>query len=172
MAPRKPSRSVTRLRCVVCDARFAARRCDARYCSGKCRQQATRSRKASASGLSLTELRRAYWAAVRREAQARGVTQSQIVTEQAHFVDEAGNVFMGGSMHGLGPDAQLVGKSTPLRPGWACWGLEAAGPPFSPPTDWFAACEGCGDDSSPVRPLVGDGRDDVLVCGTCQKAAS
>ncbi len=42
-ATRKPSRNVTRHRCVVCDKKFAGRR-DARYCSGACRQQAARSR--------------------------------------------------------------------------------------------------------------------------------
>jgi hypothetical protein len=60
---------------------------------------------------------------------ARGVTVSQIVTEQAVYVDEDGNVFRGFPGSG-GP---WLGKTAKPRPGWSSWGLEAAGPPFDPP---------------------------------------
>jgi hypothetical protein len=62
-------------------------------------------------------------------AEARGVTVSQINTEQAQFIDETGNVYIGG---------KFVGTTKPPRPGWSHHGLEAAGPPFSPPTKGLA----------------------------------
>ncbi len=59
---------------------------------------------------------------------------SQVVTAEAQFVDVEGNVYMGGPTGGLDPaDRRLVGRTTPHRPGWAAWGLEAAGPPPPPP---------------------------------------
>jgi hypothetical protein len=128
---RKPSRTVTRRRCVVCQKKFTANRADARYCSGKCRQQAARSR---ANGhewqRKLDRLRREYWATVRQAAEARGVTVGQIHTEQSQLVDENGNVFIRGKFVGT--------TKPPRRPGWSTEGLEAAGPPFSPPTGWLA----------------------------------
>ena len=135
----KPSRRVTRVRCVVCDTKFAAQRKDARYCSGKCRQQAARSRAAGHEWQRrLDELRRAYWNTVREAAEARGVHVSRVVTEQAQLVTTDGRVYMGGSGGGLGDGARHVGYAKVDRPGWARHGLEAAGPPFSPPTGYFA----------------------------------
>jgi hypothetical protein len=132
MSP-KPSRPVTR-KCAICRASFTAKRRDARYCSGKCRQRATRARQASDDiNREIEAARRYYWALVRLAAEARGVGVSQILTEQSQSVDAQGNVFMGGRLGGLGPGAKLVGRVTPHRPGWTAWGLEAAGPPFSPP---------------------------------------
>jgi hypothetical protein len=130
-----PSRAVTRRKCVVCGSKFKASRRDAAYCSSACRQKAARSR----SGVDeidreIDEARRVYWALIRRKAEAEGKSESQILTVQSQFVDEHGNVYMGGGkMGGMGADAQLVGRVTPNRPGWSSWGLEAAGPPFSPP---------------------------------------
>ncbi len=130
MTDRKPSRRVTRQRCVVCQKKFIVKRRDARYCSGKCRQQAARSR---ASGhewqRKLDKLRREYWETVRQAAEARGVTVSQVITDQSQSIDEAGNVYIRG---------QFAGTTKPRRPGWASSGLEAAGPPFSPPTAGLA----------------------------------
>jgi hypothetical protein len=122
---RKPSRPVTRPKCAACAQPFLARRKDARFCSGRCRQRAARARAASDDlAREVEAARRHYWALVRRAAEARGVELSQVVTEQAQSVDERGNVYMGG---------RLVGHVEPHRPGWSAWGLEAAGPPFSPP---------------------------------------
>jgi hypothetical protein len=133
MSP-KPSRPVTRRRCVICREHFTARRRDARYCSGKCRQRANRARQVSDDlDREIEVARRYYWALVRLAAESRGVGMSQILTEQSQTVDAQGNVFMGGRMGGMGPGARLVGHTTPARPGWTAWGLEAAGPPFSPP---------------------------------------
>jgi hypothetical protein len=119
---------VTRRRCVVCERKLTAKRRGARYCSGACHQRATRAR-ARESDLERLEreidaAKAHYWALVQQMAEARGVQVSQVVTEQAQFVDEDGNVSI---------RDRLVGKTTPHRPGWASWGLEAAGPPFSPP---------------------------------------
>jgi hypothetical protein len=66
------------------------------------------------------------WRLVREKAEALRVSMSQIVTDEAQFVDGNGNVFM----HG-----KLVGKTgCEVRPGWSSWGAEAAGPPFSIPS--------------------------------------
>jgi len=130
MTDRKPSRPVTRKRCVVCQKKFITKRRDARYCSGKCRQQAAWSR---ASGhewqAKLDRLRREYWDTVRQAAEARGVPVGQIHTEQSQTVTPNGDVYIRG---------KFVGTTKPPRPGWTTCGLEAAGPPFSPPTEWFA----------------------------------
>jgi hypothetical protein len=119
----KPLRAVTR--CVVCQKRFKASRKDARYCSDACRQRAARSR-AQVDDLDrqIHDARVLYWTLVRRKAEALGTSPSQVVTAEAQFVDGDGNVYM----HG-----RHVGHTEPHRPGWAGWGLEAAGPPWSPP---------------------------------------
>jgi hypothetical protein len=134
-APRKPSRPVTRGRCIVCDASFRASRSDARYCSGACRQRAQRARCETDLGAQIEEARKTYWALVRRQAEATGRPVSQILTAQSQLVDEQGNVYMGGNgpLGGFGEGRQLVGRVKNPRPGWSCWGLEAAGPPFAPP---------------------------------------
>jgi len=130
-----PSRAVTRAKCVVCDRKFKASRRDAAYCSGACRQSAARARAATSEiDREITEARRAYWALIRCKAEAEGKSTSQVMTAQAHFIDEHGNVYTGGAHGGLlEGERQLVGRTKPLRPGWSVWGLEAAGPPFNPP---------------------------------------
>jgi hypothetical protein len=62
-----------------------------------------------------------YWRLVRNLELVRG---SDVVTGEEQFVDADGNLYM----HG-----ELVGRKRPSRPGWAAWGLEAAGRPWSPP---------------------------------------
>ena len=131
----KPSRAVTRVKCVVCEKKFKASRRDTKYCTSACRQRAARAR-ASISDIDreIAAARLAYWSAIRRKAESEGVTKSQVVTAQAQFVGENGDVYMGGgAMGGMGEGRRLVGRSTANRPGWAAWGLEAAGPPFSAP---------------------------------------
>lgn len=133
----KPSRNVTRARCVVCDKKYKATRRDARYCSGTCRQRATRARaQCSDIDREIEEARKQYWDAVRRKAEANGLHLSQVLTAEAQFVDEDGNVYMGGdTIGGVGGSRRLVGRTEPIRSGWAAWGLEAAGAPFSPPIE-------------------------------------
>ena len=119
---RKPSRTVT---CSVCGRRFKPGRSDARYCTAACRQRAHRARLAGdPTDREIEDARLAYWRLIERRALARGVDESDVNTEQAQFVDVDGRVFM---------DGHEVGSVTPDRPGWASWGLEAAGPPWSPP---------------------------------------
>ncbi len=131
----KPSRTVTRRRCIVCDQKFQAKRVDAIYCSSTCRQRVRRARKESGDlDRQIEETRRHYWSLVRLKAEASNRAVSQVLTDKAQFVDENGNVYMGGKgLPGMGKGRRLVGKTTPHREGWASWGLEAAGPPFSPP---------------------------------------
>ena len=81
-----------------------------------------------------------YWNLIRRQAEATEQSVSQILTAQSQFVDGAGNVYMGGEgMGGIGEGRRLVGRTTPPRPGWETWGLEAVGPPFMPPPPARAA---------------------------------
>lgn len=122
----KPSRPVT-ARCATCGRRFTPQRRDQRYCSAKCRQRSYRARaKIDDLDQQIELARRHYWGLIRQKAEALlGLTESQILTREAQTVDERGNVFM----HG-----QHVGHTTPSRPGRASWGLEAAGPPWMPPT--------------------------------------
>lgn len=131
----EPSRAVTRTKCVVCGKKFKASRRDTKYCSSMCRQRAARARgTASDIDREIDEARKLYWSLIRRKAEAEGVSKSQVVTAQAQFVGENGNVYMGGgAMGGMSEGRRLVGRATANRPGWAAWGLEAAGPPFSPP---------------------------------------
>jgi hypothetical protein len=134
MSNANPLRAVTRVRC-ACGTKFKAARRDAAYCSAKCRQRAFRAREASDDiDREITEARLTYWRLVRSKAEAEGKSESQILTAQSQFVDEHGNVYMGGNgpMGGLGDGRQLVGRAA-ARPGWDSWGLEAAGPPFAPP---------------------------------------
>jgi hypothetical protein len=113
-----------RLVCVTCGKSFKGR-ADARYCSTSCRQRAYRERSNLADlERQLKEARLRYWEAARRLATARGSSLGDVMTGEAQLVDEDGNVFM----HG-----EQVGTTTPDRAGWAAWGLEAGGPPFSPP---------------------------------------
>lgn len=124
----KPSRAVT---CVACRRKFRPGRRDQRYCSGACRQRAHRVReKVDDRDREIEAARLHYWTLIREKALADGVPESQIVTSQAQYVDEHGNVYTG---WGPGRGGRLIGRTTPHRPGWAAWGLEAAGPPWSPP---------------------------------------
>lgn len=127
--PKEPSRTVTRTRCVVCGGKFTAGRRDARYCSGRCRQRAQRARADQDDLLrQIGEAKRHYWGLVRRYAEALGTTESQVLTGEAQFVDEAGNVYI---------RDEFAGHTAPAASGGAAWGLEAAGPPWSPPTEWM-----------------------------------
>jgi hypothetical protein len=133
-ASNKASRNVRRQNCIGCGRKFTATRRDASYCSGACRQRATRARKqAPTLQLQIDEARQTYWNLIRQKAEAEGKSKSQILTAQSQFVDEHGNVYMLGDddMGGVGANRKLVGRVLP-RPGWASWGLEAGGPPFSP----------------------------------------
>jgi hypothetical protein len=107
-------------------------------CSPACRQRAARAR-AGQDDLQreIDATRARYWRLVRLQAERRGLSQSQIVTEQAQFVAANGDAFMGGPGGGLGPGSRLVAHTTPARAGGSRWGLEAAGPPFSPPTKYM-----------------------------------
>ena len=129
MGSREPSRTVTRGRCASCGAKFKARRRDARYCSGRCRQRALRARAEQGDLLrQLEEAKRHYWGLVRRYAEALGEPESRVLELESQFVDEAGNVWIRG---------EFAGHGRPPARGDAAWGLEAAGPPWSPPTDWI-----------------------------------
>ena len=121
----KVSRNVTAIRCAGCPRKFKPKRRDAKYCSGACRQRCARARAVLADiDREIEVVRLRYWSLVARKAAGQGVPESTVLTGQAQLVKEDGSVYMGG---------RLVGKTTPPRPGWTLWGLEAAGPPFSPP---------------------------------------
>jgi hypothetical protein len=124
----KPSRAVTRIRCVVCDAKFTPSRRDARYCSARCRQRAARAR-ADADDLArrIDEARSLYWKLVQQYAEARGIRPGGKHVGPVATVTEAGEVWI---------DGRMAGWARPQRPGWTTWGLEAAPPPFMPPTSW------------------------------------
>lgn len=139
MTAAEPSRTVTRRRCVACELSFNLRRKDARYCSAACRQSAARAR-AGRDSLSreIDEAKARYWALVLQQAQARVVAESDVMTEQAQFVDSDGRVYIGGKLvgrRGRDPDC----RCSHCRLGWATWGLEAAGAPFASPADWVDA---------------------------------
>ena len=127
--PAKPSRAVTRAQCILCDARFTAHRRDARYCSAKCRQRARRSR-AGEDDLArrIDEARALYWELVQQYAEARGIRPAGASSSPGvATVTEDGEVWIGG---------RLAGWARPQRGGWTGWGMEAAPPPFLPPTSW------------------------------------
>jgi hypothetical protein len=110
------------VKCLVCERRFTPARRDARYCSPACRQRAHRGRSQQDDlHREIEATRRRYWQLV---AQLNAHDGDQAVTNLSQLVTENGDVYM----HG-----KLVGQTTPHRPGWAAWGLEAAGPPFMPP---------------------------------------
>ena len=128
----------------MCRASFRASRRDAKYCSGKCRQRALAARATSTDlDREIEATRVQYWELVHRQAEASGQSVSQILTAQSQFVDEAGNVYMGGEgMGGMGEGRRLVGKTAPPHGGgWCAWGLEAAPAPCKPPPHDRAARE-------------------------------
>jgi hypothetical protein len=127
-----PSRTVTRSKCVTCGKKFQARRADARHCSGRCRQRAQRAReRAEDLDVAIDEARRRYWDLIRQKAEATGRSQAEVITDESVTVID-GSVYRG-LVHPDDPDKQLLGRTMAGRPGWAGWGLEAAGPPFNPP---------------------------------------
>jgi hypothetical protein len=112
--------------CVVCEAKFAAKRKDARYCSGRCRQRAARARPLQDElARRIDDTRRLYWELVQQYAEAVGVSMTDVCTELSPTVTSNGEVYIRG---------EHVGWAKPQRPGWTAWGLEAAPPPFLPPT--------------------------------------
>jgi hypothetical protein len=126
----KPSRAVPRKDCVVCGAKFTAKRKDARYCSARCRQSALRARSGEDGleqlGRRIDETRALYWQLVQQYAEACGIRPAAVLTEMSPTVTADGEVYIRG---------KLVGWCEPQRPGWTSWGLEAAPPPFLPPTE-------------------------------------
>jgi hypothetical protein len=127
----KPSRTVTR-KCPSCGQKFAPGRADRKFCSSACRQRAHRSRENLPDiDREIEAARLLYWNLIARKARALGRQQLQIVTTESQYVDEDGNVWMGGVLGNGG--WRYAGKTTPPRPGWTTWGNEAAGPPWAPP---------------------------------------
>ncbi len=123
----KPSRTVTRKSCVTCQRKFTPDRADQRHCSNACRARAHRARaRLDDLDREIEEARRHYWGLIRRKAEALDASESQVLSAEAQYVDGNGNVYMG-------PDRTHVGHTEPHRLGWETWGLEAAGPPWSPP---------------------------------------
>jgi hypothetical protein len=134
----KPSRTVTR-KCLSCDRSFRPARRDACYCSAACRQKAHRARSATDDlDLEIEATRLRYWDLVYEKARALGRRPSEQNTLESQYVDLQGFVWM------LAPDGtrRLAGKLTPQRDGWESWGLEAAGPPWAPPTCGGEALDG------------------------------
>lgn len=114
---------------MVCDRKFTASRKDARYCSARCRQSALRARASDSEDLArrIDEARALYWELVQQYAEARGIRPTDVRTEMSPTVTADGEVYIRG---------ELAGWCKPHRPGWSAWGLEAAPPPFLPPTKW------------------------------------
>ena len=128
----KLSRPVTlaKAKCAACGRKFAPTRRDSRYCGPACRQRAYRARaRGDDIDRRIDEAKRLYWSLIREKVEGTGRDPEQVMTDEAQFVDERGNVFLRG---------KLVGKKIPDRRGWASWGLEAGGRAFSPPTGWIA----------------------------------
>jgi len=125
-------RNVTR-KCVVCERPFRPHRRDARYCSSKCRQRAHRCRVSTTDiDRRIEATRLEYWKLIAEKAAALGRHRSNILTGESQYVDEAGNVFVGGVLGGGG--WRFAGRIEAGWAGWTAWGLEAAGPPWAPPT--------------------------------------
>lgn len=129
----KPSRAVTHSRtCLGCLVRFKPPRRNARYCSPACRQRGHRARagvKVSDLDREIEAARLRYWCLLAEKARAQGIDISGALTQVAVYVDIDGNVYEGFP----GQSGRYLGRTTPHRPGWAAWGLEAAAPPWRPP---------------------------------------
>src|SRR5262245_25840363 len=98
---RKPSRSVTRT--CSCGQKFRPKRRDAKFCSGRCRQRAVRAgRLVSNIDAEIEHHRLAYWAAIKRKAEANRISVAEVLTGESQRVEPDGRVFMGGSMGGMG----------------------------------------------------------------------
>ena len=120
-----------RKKCAECGASFRTRRADARFCSGACRQRTHRLRSNDVHGLlqQVDATRRQYWKLVDQLRATLGWPKSKVLSDLlAQFVDGQGRIYLRG---------QLIGQGQLTRPGWTCWGLEAAGPPFCPPGDYY-----------------------------------
>lgn len=131
---KQPSRTVTqrKRKCDTCCKAFAPRRSDSRHCSAACRQRAHRARaKLDTLDREIEAARLLYWKLLYEKAKALGRAPSQIVTGECQYVDQDGNVWMGGVLDGT--PWRRAGKTTPGRKGWKVLGLEAAGPPWAPP---------------------------------------
>ena len=122
----KPLRAVT-VKCAVCESRFRPTRKDGRYCSAACRQSAYRSRaQLPVLQRQVEAARLQYWKLAGEYAVATGCEAA----DDVQYVDMDGKVYIG-RRYNVG--GRYVGWVPSNRPGWATWGLEAAGPPFSPP---------------------------------------
>ncbi len=119
-------------KCSICGHRYQAKRADSRYCSSACRQRAFRMRADDEERLQLEidEAARHYWGLVAKLAVTRGESRGKVLSGRlSQFVDGEGNVYIRG---------RLAGRGTPNQPGFAAWGLEAAGPPWCPPSSYYA----------------------------------
>jgi hypothetical protein len=135
MSTPEPSRAVTKRKCVTCRKTFRPARRDARYCSGRCRQAAHRARTdADDLDREIEAARLRYWELIAQKAKALGRSRSDVLTGESQYVDLDGTVYVGGVLGG-GECRRLAGRLPgPNRAGWTDWGLEAAGPPWAPPT--------------------------------------
>lgn len=131
--PAKPSRTVT-AKCVVCARRFKPARIDAKYCKDACRQFAQRRRDRQPDyALEIEKARMHYWSLMYDEAIRRGVSKSELLSDQTQIVDLNGDVWMG-AFPGK-PGARWVGNTGcgPHRPGFVGMGAECAPPPWRVP---------------------------------------
>ncbi len=120
-----------RKKCAECGESFRTRRADARFCSGACRQRTHRLRSNDVHGLlqQVDATRRQYWILVDQLRATLGWSKTSVLSELlAQFVDGQGRIYLRG---------QLIGQGQLTRPGWTSWGLEAAGPPFCPPGEYY-----------------------------------
>ncbi len=121
--------------CSVCLANYRPKRADSRYCSAACRQRAFRARADSEQALlqQIDETRVHYWQLVAKLALTLRMSTVWIRSNYlSQWVDEDGYIYM---------RDRLIGRATPTRAGWAGWGLEAAGPPWCPPTAHYTPTE-------------------------------
>ena len=127
----EPSRSVTK-KCVTCGKKFKANRSDAKYCTQACRQSAHRAR-AELDDLDreIEEARLHYWELIAKKAKALGRVKTQALGEESVYLDMNGQVWMGGVLGG--GEWRLAGNLKE-KGNWDVWGLDAAGPPWAPPS--------------------------------------
>jgi DNA-directed RNA polymerase subunit RPC12/RpoP len=126
-------RNVTH-KCAVCGRKFPPRRSDAKYCGTACRQHAHRARQnLDDLDRAIEQARLLYWRLIAEKARALGRGPCEILTAEAQYVDGDGKVWVGGVLDGT-PWRRLAGHTKSPRAGWSTWGLEAAGPPWCPPS--------------------------------------
>jgi hypothetical protein len=131
-------------KCVVCQKKFKPQRRDARYCSPACRQRSHRSR-ANLEDLDheIEAARLHYWKLIAQKAHALGRSMADTMADESQYVDLEGNVFQGSIFNRGG--WRWIGKvrqGRAARAGFNSWGLEAAGPPWCPPSGQRAFFEG------------------------------